>query len=211
MRHRLNNEALDILFREARTHHAWIDKPISDDVLRELYHLMKWGPTSANCSPARIVFLRSREAKDRLRPALYAGNVDHTMAAPVVAIIAHCTRFYERLPVLFPHNPSAREWFATSPEGAEIDALRNGSLQGAYFIIAARSLGLDCGPMCGFDNRMVDIEFFSVPANKARSDQELIRADCVRSNFLCNLGYGDDSKLFPRNPRLDFDEACRIL
>jgi 3-hydroxypropanoate dehydrogenase len=211
MNHRLSDEALDVLFRKARTHHAWLDKPVSDDVLRELYELMKWGPTSANCCPARILFLRSREAKERLRPALSPGNIDHTMASPVIAIIGYNTRFCEKLPTLFPHNPNAREWFETSPELAELSALRNGTLQGAYFIIAARSLGLDCGPMCGFDNNKVDAEFFSHQVNAGKSDQGSMTDSCLRSNFLCNLGYGDHSKLFPRNPRLDFDETCKLL
>jgi 3-hydroxypropanoate dehydrogenase len=157
---------------------------------------MKWGPTSANCSPARIFFLRTREAKERLRPALSPNNVDKTMQAPVTAILAYDLSFYEHLPRLFPNNPAARGWFANSPQLAETTAFRNASLQGGYFILASRSLGLDCGPMSGFDNAKVDQEFFP---------------PTVKSNFLCNLGYGDPSKLFPRNPRLDFDEACKLL
>ena len=196
---RIPDEALDILFRKARTHNVWLDKPVADDLLRQIYDLMKWGPTSANCTPARILFLRTPEAKKRLLPALSPNNVDKTMAAPVTAIIGYDTKFYEHLPRLFPNNPDARNWFANSPQLAETTAFRNGSLQGGYFIIAARAVGLDCGPMSGFDNAKVDAEFFTGPLA------------AVKSNFLCNLGHGDASKLFPRNPRLDFDEACRLL
>src|SRR6266568_9265173 len=197
MKHPLNDEALDQLFREARTYNAWLDRPVSDETLRRLYNLMKWGPTSANCSPARILFLRTPEAKQRLLPALSPANVDKTMKAPVTAIIAHDLKFYEKLSKLFPHNPGAREWFSNSPELAETTAFRNGTLQGAYFILAARSVGLDCGPMSGFDNAKVDQEFFPAPLAN------------VKSNFLCNLGHGDPSKLFPRSPRFDFDEVCK--
>ena len=192
----LSPEALDILFRKARTHNAWLDQPVSDDLLRQIYDLMKWGPTSANTSPARILFLRTPQAKERLRPALSPVNVDKTMQAPVTAILAYDLKFYEHLPKLFPNNPGMRDWFSNSPELAQTTAFRNSSLQGGYFILAARAVGLDCGPMSGFDNAKVDAEFF--PSN-------------VKSNFLCNLGYGDHSKLFPRNPRLDFDEACQLL
>src|SRR5262245_65086378 len=155
MRHPLNGEALDQLFREARTHNTWLDQPVSDAVLHQLYDLMKWGPTSVNCLPARILFLRTREAKERLRPALSPGNVEKTMKAPVTAILAYDELFYDKLPRLFPRNPAVRELFATSPELAETTAFRNGTLQGGYFILAARSLGLDCGPMSGFDNAKV--------------------------------------------------------
>jgi 3-hydroxypropanoate dehydrogenase len=196
MNQRLSDEALDVLFRKARTHNVWLDKPVDDDTLRQVYDLMKFGPTSANCSPARILFLRTREAKQRLLPALSPGNVDKTMAAPVTAIIAYDLKFYEKMPKLFPHNLGMRDTFANSPQVAE-HAFRNGTLQGGYFIIAARALGLDCGPMSGFNNAKVDEEFFS--------------GSEVKSNFLCNLGYGDPSKLFPRSPRLDFDEACKLL
>jgi len=192
---RLSETALDLVFRGARTHTHWLDRPVDDDTLRALHGLMKWGPTSANCSPARIVFVRSREAKERLRPALSAGNVDKTMAAPVTAIIGHDLRFYDHLPRLFPHA-DARSWFTGKDELIRTTAFRNGTLQGAYLIVAARALGLDCGPMSGFDNARVDAEFFP--------------GDTVKSNFLCNLGYGDPAKLHPRNPRLEFDEACRI-
>ena len=203
----LNDESLDILFRKARTHNAWLDKPVSDDTLRKLYDLMKWGPTSANSSPARIVFLRTSEAKQRLLPALGPLNVDKTMQAPVTAIVAHDLLFYEKLPRLFPNNPAAKEWFSNSPELADVTAFRNGTLQGAYLILAARSLGLDCGPMSGFDNAKVDAEFF---ANK-NEPVEIPPVSQLKSNFLCNLGYGDASKLFPRNPRLEFKEACQLL
>ena len=207
----LNDQALDTIFRKARTHNGWLDEPVSDDLLRQLYDLMKWGPTSANCSPARILFLRTPEAKQRLRPALSQGNLEKTMQAPVTAIIAHDLRFYEQLPRLFPHNPGAREWFTTSPEFAQVTAFRNGTLQGAYFIIAARSLGLDCGPMSGFDNAKVDEEFFSQEETEVEAAGKRLPAAVVKSNFLCNLGYGDESKLFPRGPRLTFDDACKLL
>jgi len=201
MDHPLSDEALDILFRKARTHNGWLNQPVTDDVLRQLYNLMKWGPTSANSSPARILFLRTPAAKQRLAPALSPPNLDKTMQAPVTAIIAHDLKFYENLPRLFPHNPGAREWFSKSPELAATTAFRNGTLQGGYFILAARLLGLDCGPMSGFDNAKVDAEFF--PAATPVSE--------VKSNFLCNLGYGDPSKLMPRSPRLAFDEVCKLL
>ncbi|MCG8357356.1 MAG: malonic semialdehyde reductase [Kiloniellales bacterium] len=191
----LNDEALDLLFREARTQNAWQDKPVSEVMLRAVYDLAKMGPTSANCSPMRLVLVTSPEAKAKLEPALIPGNVEKTMAAPVTAIIGYDRTFYERLPDLFPHA-DARSWFAGNDELIETTAFRNGSLQGAYFMLAARSLGLDCGPMSGFDNDLVDQAFF--PAGD------------VRSNFLCNLGYGDPEGLFPRSPRLEFDEACRI-
>jgi 3-hydroxypropanoate dehydrogenase len=158
---------------------------------------MKWGPTSANSSPAHILFLRTPAAKERLRPALSPNNLDKTMKAPVTAIVAHDLKFYEHLPRLFPNNPAAKDWFSGSPQLAEVTAFRNGTLQGGYLILAARALGLDCGPMSGFDNAKVDAEFLS--------------GSSLKSNFLCNLGYGDASKLFPRNPRLDFDEVCKLL
>ena len=197
MSHKLDDQALDIIFRKARTHIFWQDKPVSDDVLRQVYDLMKWGPTSANCSPARILFLRTPEAKERLRHTLSPTNVDKTMQAPVTAIVAHDLKFYENLPRLFPNNPAAREWFSGNPQLAEVTSFRNSTLQGGYFILAARAVGLNCGPMSGFDNAKVDAEFFA--------------GTPVKSNFLCNLGYGHDSKVYPRNPRLDFDEACKLL
>lgn len=211
MSHPLNDEALDQLFREARTHNAWLDRPVSDEVLRQLYDLMKWGPTSANCLPARILFLRTGEAKEQLRPALSQGNVEKTMKAPVTAIIAYDELFYEKLPSLFPHNPGIRDLLANSPELAETTAFRNGTLQGGYFILAARSLGLDCGPMSGFDNTKVDAEFFTAAACAGETATEIPTTCRVKSNFLCNLGYGDPAALYPRSPRLKFDEACRVL
>ena len=193
----LNSDGLDLLFRNARTHNAWLDKAVDDGLLRQAYDLAKMGPTSANMSPMRIVFVKSREAKERLKPALSEGNVEKTMTAPVTAILGMDIRFYEQLPKLFPHA-DAKSWFKDLPENAlEYAALRNGSLQGAYFMLAARAMGLDCGPMSGFDNAKVDAAFFA--------------GTTVKSNFLCNLGYGDASKLYPRSPRLDFDEACRIM
>jgi 3-hydroxypropanoate dehydrogenase len=206
MDQRLNDEALDLIFRKARTHNVWLDQPVPDDLLRQIYDLMKCGPTSANSSPARILFLRTPAAKQRLAPALSPTNLDKTMKAPVTVLIAHDLKFYDNLPKLFPHNQAAREWFSKSAPLAEITAFRNGTLQGAYFIIAARSVGLDCGPMSGFDNAKVDSEFFSPPAISPGSPESQ-----WKSNFLCNLGYGDASTLSPRNPRLDFDEACRLL
>lgn len=188
--------ALDAIFLKARTHNGWVDKPVTDADLTRLYDLMKMAPTSANCSPARIVFVRSREAKERLKPALSAGNLEKTMAAPVTAIIGYDLKFAEHMPKLFPHNPDAKNWF-NDPKVAEVVAFRNGTLQGAYFILAARAVGLDTGPMSGFDNAKVDAEFF--PGGQ------------VKSNFLCNLGHGDSTKLFARSPRLEFAEACEVL
>ncbi|TSE36188.1 malonic semialdehyde reductase [Tepidimonas charontis] len=185
------------LFDHARTHHAWQPHPVADETLRQLYDLMKWGPTSANCSPARILFVKSAEAKARLLPCLMEGNRDQTAAAPVTAIIGMDMAFYERLPQLFPHNPQARSWFEGQPEVIAATALRNSSLQGGYFIMAARALGLDCGPMSGFDAAAVDAAFWA--------------GTTVRTNFLCNLGVGDPAGLHPRGPRLPFDEACRIV
>jgi 3-hydroxypropanoate dehydrogenase len=201
----LSNDALDVLFRQARTHNTWLDKPIGDDLLRQLYELVKLGPTSANSCPARILFLRTAEAKQRLLPALSPTNADKTIKAPVTAIVGYDVKFYEQTPKLFPNNPAMREMFAKSAQHAETTAFRNGSLQGGYLILAARALGLDCGPMSGFDNAKVDAEFFSASAGNPSEFVE------VKSNFLCNLGYGDASKLFPRNPRLPFEEACRLL
>jgi 3-hydroxypropanoate dehydrogenase len=198
------------VFREARTHNAWLDKPVTDDVFRQIYDLMKWGPTSANGGPARFVFLRSPEAKERLRPVLAPGNVEKTAAAPVTVIIAYDLLFYEKLPKLLPHFPAMRDLFAENPQLIEDTAKRNSSLQGAYLMIAARALGLDCGPMSGFDNARLDEEFFG--AGKCEGcEQEFFPAGHVKSNFLCNLGYGDRSKLFPRAPRLEFNEACTLL
>jgi 3-hydroxypropanoate dehydrogenase len=187
---------MDLMFLKGRTHSSWLDKPVEEALLRKAYELAKMGPTSANCCPMRIVFVQSTEAKARLKPCLSEGNVDKTMAAPVTAIIAYDLEFYNHLPKLFPHT-DGRSWFIGKPSLIQDTALRNGSLQGAYFMLAARALGLDCGPMSGFDNAAVDRAFFA--------------ATPFRSNFLCNLGYGDSSRLFPRAPRLAFDEVCKIL
>lgn len=192
----LDDQGLDLIFREARTHSVWQDKPVSDELLRQVYDLMKWAPTSANCSPARIVFVRSAAAKARLMPAIAPGNEEKTLAAPVTVILAQDYEFYEKLPQLFPHA-DARSWFAGNQPVIDTTAFRNGTLQGAYLMLAARALGLDAGPMSGFDNAKVDAEFFV--------------GTKIKSNFLINLGYGDASKLFPRSPRLAFDEAARIL
>ena len=188
---------MDLIFRTARSHSRWRDEPVDDALLLQVYDLMKWGPTSANTCPLRIIFVKSREAKEKLRPALDPGNVQKTMTAPVVAILGMDVHFYEKLPKLFPHA-DAKAWFKDRPEKVlEYVALRNSSLQGAYFMIAARALGLDCGPMSGFDNAVVDAMFFA--------------GTTVKSNFLCGLGYGDLSKLHPRSPRLDFAESCQVV
>ena len=193
----LSNEGQDLIFRSARSHSFWLDEPVDDVLLRQVYELAKFGPTSANMCPLRIVFVKSREAKERLRPALDAGNVTKAMTAPVTAILGMDIHFYERLPQLFPHV-DARAWFKDLPENIlEYLALRNSSLQGAYFMLAARALGLDCGPMSGFDNAKVDAAFFA--------------GTSVKSNFLCSLGYGDASKLRPRSLRLTFDEVCKVI
>ncbi|SEN44053.1 3-hydroxypropanoate dehydrogenase [Luteibacter sp. UNCMF331Sha3.1] len=193
----LNDVALDQLFRSARTLNAWLDKEVTDEQLRQIYDLARMGPTSANSSPMRIVFVKSKDAKQRLHPYLSEGNAAKTMAAPVTAIIATDFAFYEKLPQLFPHA-DARSWFVGNEALVQATATRNGSLQGAYVIMAARALGLDCGPMSGYDQAGVDAEFFA--------------GTQVRSNFLVNIGYGDLANgLHPRNPRLDFDEAAQIL
>lgn len=193
----LDRAGLDLLFREARTHNRFTDQPVTEEELRALYDLLKLGPTSANSSPARFLFLRTAEAKQRLAPALSAGNHDKTMSAPVTAIVAYDPRFYDRLWKLFPHEPDARSWFTENDSLAATTSFRNGTLQGGYLILAARAVGLDTGPMSGFDNAMVD---------------EVFLADRGwRSNFLCNIGHGDPAGLYPRSPRLDFDEACELL
>jgi 3-hydroxypropanoate dehydrogenase len=193
---KLDDNALDVLFRAARTHFAWQPKPVSDELLHEIYDVFKFGPTSANSSPARILFLKTDEAKARLLPALPPLNVEKSRTAPVVAVIAYDLEFFEKLPKLFPHA-DARAWFASNPTLAQETAFRNGTLQGAYFMLAARALGLDCGPMSGFDAAKVNEEFF--PDGK------------WKVNFICNLGYGTNANMFPRAPRLDFEEACSIL
>ncbi len=192
----ISDEAMDVLFREARTFNDWQDKDVSEALLKALYDLVKYAPTSANCSPARIKFIKSDAAKARLKPLLDAGNVEKTMSAPVTAILAQDFEFYEHLPKLFPHT-DAKAWFVGNQEKINDTAVRNGTLQGGYFIIAARALGLDCGPMSGFDQAGVDNEFF--------------KGTKIKSNFLVNLGYGDASSLFPRSPRFEFDEVCEIL
>jgi 3-hydroxypropanoate dehydrogenase len=207
----IGDDVLDQLFRNARTYTAWLDKPVTDETLRQIYDLMKWGPTSANGTPARFVFIRSREAKERLRAALAPGNVDKTMAAPATVIVAYDLLFYEKLPRLFPPSPTMRNLFAANPQLVEETAKRNSSLQGAYMIIAARALGLNCGPMSGFDNAKLDEEFFGASKECEGCEQEFFPSGHVKSNFLCNLGYGDGSKLFPRSPRLTFNEACTLL
>lgn len=191
-----NETVLATLFHEARTHNVWLDKPVSDQQLQQVYELMKWGPTSANCSPARIVFAKSRDAREKLAACMSPGNADKTRQAPVTAIIGMDMEFYEKLPQLFPHT-DARSWFAGKQKSIETTAFRNSSLQGGYFIMAARSVGLDCGPMSGFDEALVNAAFFA--------------GTSIRVNFVCSLGYGDRSKLFPRSPRLGFDEACTIV
>lgn len=188
--------ALDQLFFNARTHNAWLDKPVGDDTLREIFDIMKWAPTSANISPLRVVFVRSPEAKAKLLATVAPGNLEKTRAAPVTAILAQDMEFYEKLPKLFPHA-DARSWFVGNEQLIKDSAFRNSSLQGAYFILAARAVGLDCGPMSGFDAAALDAAFFA--------------GTPVKSNFLCNLGHGDPAKLFPRSPRFDFAEACSIV
>ncbi len=192
----LDSQALDTLFRTARTQNGFLGQPVADEKIRALYELMKLGPTTMNTQPGRFVFVKSPAAKEKLRPALSPGNLDKTMAAPCTVIVAYDMHFYEFLPRTFPNNPNAKAIFEGKDAINQTVCLRNGSLQGAYLIIAARALGLDCGPMSGFDNAKVDAAFF--PDGR------------WKSNFLCNLGSGDPAKVFPRNPRLTFEEACRI-
>jgi 3-hydroxypropanoate dehydrogenase len=192
----ITEPAIQQIFTEARTHNVWKLEPVSDDLLKKVYEMAKFGPTSANSSPMRVVFVKTKAAKERLKPFLMAGNVEKTMAAPVTAIIAQDLEFYERLPFLFPQD-DAKSWFAGNAPLIKETAMRNSSLQGAYFMIAARACGLDCGPMSGFDQEKVNQEFF--------------KGTSIKSNFLCNLGYGDKTKLFPRNPRLKFEEVCTIV
>lgn len=193
MSHAMTSEALETLFTGAHTHSAWLDTPVSDEQISEIYHLLRLGPTSANCSPARFLFVRSNEAKARLKPTLSAGNVEKTMSAPVTAIVAWDPAFFEQLPKLFPYA-DARAWFTSSPELAQETAFRNSSMQAAYLISACRALGLDTGPMSGFDREKVDTEFFA--------------ASGWKSNLLINIGYGDPAKTHSRLPRLAFEEAC---
>lgn len=192
----ISQGSLNQIFHNARTHSAWQNKPVTDEVLHQIYDSMKWGPTSANTSPARILFVKSPDAKEKLLSCVAPGNLEKTKAAPVTAIIAEDMEFYEKLPKLFPQT-DAKSWFAGNQELIEKTAFRNSSLQGAYLIISARAHGLDCGPMSGFDNQKMDSAFFE--------------GTPWRSNFICNLGYGEATKLFPRNPRLSFEEACKIL
>ncbi len=193
---RLDEAALALLFTKARTHNGWLDREVPDALLREAVDLAKWGPTSANCLPMRIVFVRSREAKARLAPSLQPGNLEKTLAAPATAIVAHDLDFYEHLPRLYP-VADARAWFAGNEALIEETAFRNATLQGGYFLLALRAVGLDAGPMSGFDKSKVDAEFFA--------------GTKVKSNFLVNIGYGDPAKLYPRGPRFDFDEIARIV
>ena len=195
MNGKLPSACLDQLFRNARTHNS-LTGEVPSALLHELVDLLKLGPTSANCSPARFLFVKSREAKEKLKPHLSEGNRDKTMKAPVCTIVGYDLDFYEYLPKLFPHT-DAKSWFEGKPKKIEETAFRNGTLQGAYLILAARALGLDTGPMSGFDNAGVDRDFFA--------------GTNIKSNFLCNLGYGDGEKLFPRSPRFDFDEMAKII
>ena len=193
----MNQDFLNKLFLKARSHYSWKKKNIDEQILKDLYDLVKNCPTSANSEPMRVIFLKSKKSKERIKTHLSEGNVEKTMTAPIVAIIAYDTKFYEHLPKLFPHNPGMKEVLSKPAEKAHITAFRNSTLQGGYFILAARALGLDVGPMSGFDNAAVDAEFF---ANTN-----------WRSNFICNLGFGDDSKVPERDPRLDFAKACRVI
>jgi len=192
----LDSAALDQLFDKARTNNKWQPRDVPDELLKQIVDHMKWAPTSVNCSPARIVFVKSHQAKERLKPHLSAGNVEKTMAAPATAIIGYDLQFYDYLPKLYP-PADAKSWFVGKKEHIETTAFRNGSLQGGYFILAARALGLDCGPMSGFNNAAVDAEFFGGTE--------------IKSNFLCNLGYGDPAGVYPRSPRFGFDEMATIV
>lgn len=192
----LNNTALDTLFYQARTQQGWRDKAVTDEQLQQIYDLMKWGPTSANCSPARIVFVKSSQAKEKLLACMNPGNVEKTRAAPVTAIIGMDMAFYDKLPQLFPHA-DARSWFAGNQTVIEATAMRNSSLQGGYFIMAARAIGLDCAPMSGFDADKLNAAFFA--------------GTTVKANFVCSIGYGDPGKVHARGPRLSFDEACKVV
>jgi nitroreductase len=192
----LDQAALDTLFVTARTHNVWLDEPVPQAQLEQLYNLMKWAPTSANCSPARIVFVQSEAARAKLAACMSPGNADKTRAAPVTAIIGMDMAFYDKLPELFPHA-DAKAWFVGNQPMIDATAFRNSSLQGGYFILAARALGLDCGPMSGFDADKLNAAFFD--------------GATVKVNFVCSLGHGDATKLFPRSPRLTFEQACQVL
>ena len=191
----LTEQAMKQLFTEARTHNGWLSEPVSDDTLKKVYDLAKFGPTSANCSPLRIVFVKTKAAKELLKPTLAPGNIEKTMAAPVTAVLAQDMKFYDHLPMLFPHA-DAKAWFVGNEAMISETAMRNSSLQAAYFMLAARACGLDCGPMSGFD--------------KEKADQAFFKGTSFKSNFLCNLGYGDVTKLFPRSPRFKFEDVCKI-
>ncbi len=197
MPHAVSDEALDTLFRNARSHNRWTDEPVSDAPLMALYDLMRWGPTAGNTTPARFLFLTTPAAKERLKPHLDGGNVEKSMTAPALAIIAYDLDFPDTLSILKPYAPNAKKYYENKAEMVREDAFRNGSLQGAYFMMAARALGLDCGPMGGFDHAGVDKEFFA--------------GTNIKSNFLCALGHGNPAALYPRAPRLSFDQACKIL
>ena len=191
----LTEQAMKQLFTEARTHNGWLSEPVSDDTLKKVYDLAKFGPTSANCSPLRIVFVKTKAAKELLKPTLAPGNIEKTMAAPVTAVLAQDMKFYDHLPMLFPHA-DAKAWFVGNEAMISETAMRNSSLQAAYFMLAARACGLDCGPMSGFD--------------KEKADQAFFKGTSFKSNFLCNLGYGDVTKLYPRSPRFKFEDVCKI-
>jgi nitroreductase len=192
----LDNATLDTLFRSARSHNGWLDTPVTDEQLQKIYDLVKWGPTSANCSPMRLVFVQSAAAKEKLVTCMSEGNAAKTAQAPVTAIIGMDMAFYEKLPQLFPHT-DAKAWFVGNQASIDATAFRNSSLQGAYFMLAARAVGLDCGPMSGFDDAKLNAAFFD--------------GTTVKANFVCSIGHGDASKLFGRSPRLTFDEACKVL
>ena len=196
----VNDHALDQIWRQGRSYNGWTQANVPETLIRATYDLTKMGMTSANCSPARFVFLQSADAKARLKPFLMEANVEKTLAAPWVVIIAHDLEFHEKIPELFPHNPGAKDWFSDE-QNRHTTAFRNATLQGAYLMLAARALGLDCGPMSGFNNAGVDEEFF-VGNDTTKT---------WRSNWLCNIGHGDDSTIFERSPRLSFEDACLIL
>lgn len=192
----IDTQSLDILFNEAKTYYAWQDKPVPHDLLRKIYDLAKMGATSANCSPMRVIFVESKEAKEKLKPCLAPANIEKSMSAPIVALMANDMEFYNHLPTLFPHT-DAKSWFVGNEELIKTTAFRNGTLQAAYLMLAARACRLDCGPMSGFDNVKLDETFF--------------KGTSFKSNFICNLGYGDPKDLFPRSPRFNFADVCKIL